>query len=107
MATNSVTVTYPGVSFLFSPFHRFEAYLDMLEIVPRQKYSQAYEARFDIDPGSYKLECRSINEVTGWRHSSFFNVEIPEDHSVTLILDISRAWGSWREPVVLRDYSKK
>ncbi|MFY7950391.1 MAG: hypothetical protein ACOVRP_14345 [Gemmatimonas sp.] len=94
-------VCYPGAFLLTFGQHRFEVYLGEALVKASPGYRRSWEALVDAAPGNQQLEVRAINRWTGFRRSTFFTVQVPHAGSHRLLLGLSHAWGSWREPVIV------
>lgn len=96
-----IRVCYPGALLLTFGQHRFEVYLGDVLVKASPGYRRPWEALVDATPGTQRLEVRAINRWTGFRRSSFFSVQVPPAGAHRLLLSLSPAWGSWREPVLV------
>lgn len=95
-----ISVCYPGAFLLTFGNHRFEIYIDDTLVKASPGYLRPWDVVVAASPGTHKLEVRAINRITHWRRSSFFNFDVPREADYLLHLRISKAWGSWRQPIL-------
>lgn len=91
-------IRYPGV---FSPTFgliRFEVYLDQTLVMKLRGYRRRSEHQVDSEVGNHNIEIRTISNLSGARHSSFFNINVPSEGTYVLLLDASPLWGIWKQP---------
>ncbi len=83
--------------------HRFEIYLDGALVADRSGYLAAFERVVSSVVGDRVIEIRCINKLTGKKKSQFYNFTVPQGGEYRLDVDVSRAWGGWKQPILISE----
>lgn len=95
-----ITISYSGAFLPTMGAKGFEVWFDGALIKSSRGYLRGFDAELETQPGRHTCEIRAINRLTGSQRSYSFGVEVPHGSRCRLRLIVSRAWGTWRQPVV-------
>jgi hypothetical protein len=97
-----ITITDEGAFLPTMGVKGFEVWIDGALTKASRGYLRGFDAHVELAPGRHTLEIRAINRLTGWHRHPAFHVDVPDDAAWRLPLVVSRAWGTWRQPVLER-----
>jgi hypothetical protein len=98
MAT--LTITYAGVFLPTMGVKGFEVWIDGALVVTSRGYLAGFAKAIEVGAGPHECEMRAINRLTGAQRSYRFAFVVPDQRNHRLRLVVSRAWGTWRQPVL-------
>lgn len=95
-----ITITYSGALLPTMGVKGFEVWIDYALIKQSRGYLRGFETVLEMQPGGHTCEIRAINRLTGAQRSYRFSVQVPDDADYRMRLIVSRAWGTWCQPVL-------